>query len=43
VEEDFAHSNTIFVINPAGEIVHRQEALGTSPDATLKALSAVKP
>ena len=43
IEEDFAHSNTIFILNPAGEIVFRQEALGTSPEAAVRALETQAP
>jgi protein SCO1/2 len=32
---DFAHSNTIFVIDRAGRILHRQEDLGAKPDGSI--------
>jgi protein SCO1/2 len=34
----FAHSNAVFVLSREGRIVHRQEALGESPEAAVKAL-----
>ncbi len=37
-ETDFAHSNIIALLSPTGEIVHRQEGLGTDPAALLAAL-----
>jgi protein SCO1/2 len=35
---NFAHSNTIFVISADGRILHRQEALGAKPDASMAAI-----
>lgn len=35
---DFAHSNTIFVIDQAGRILHRQEDLGAKPDGSIAAI-----
>jgi len=37
-ETDFAHSNIISVLSPTGEIVHRQEGLGTDPTETIAIL-----
>jgi protein SCO1/2 len=39
-EADFAHSNIIALLSPTGEIVHRQEGLGTDPSALITALRA---
>jgi len=38
-DKDFAHSNIITVLNPNGEIVHRQEGLGADSAATIKAIT----
>lgn len=35
---DFAHSNTLTLLSPTGEIVHQQEGLGTNPTATIASL-----
>ncbi len=35
---DFAHSNIVFVLDCFGAPVHRQEGLGTAPDAALSAV-----
>ncbi len=37
-EGDFAHSNVVFVLNPAGEIVVRLEGLSASPDPAVRVL-----
>ncbi|MCU0796185.1 MAG: SCO family protein [Akkermansiaceae bacterium] len=37
-DSDFAHSNIIALLSPAGEVVHRQEGLGADPAALLGAL-----
>ncbi|MGB6220293.1 SCO family protein [Haloferula sp.] len=37
-ETDFAHSNIIALLSPTGEIVHRQEGLGTDPADLITAL-----
>jgi len=37
-EVDFSHSNLITTLNQKGEIVHRQEGLGNSPDETVMAV-----
>ena len=39
--KDFAHSNIITVLNPNGEIVHRQEGLGADSAATIKAITTL--
>lgn len=36
---DYSHSNLITVLDPGGEIVHRQEGLGTSPEETVTFIS----
>ncbi len=43
IEEDFAHSNTIVVLNPAGEIVIRLEGLGAAPAAAVLAIEQQSP
>ncbi len=43
---DFAHSNLVVVLNPEGQIVHRQEGLDLAPNASLvvlKSLLATRP
>lgn len=37
-DTDFAHSNIIALLSPTGEIIHRQEGLGTDPAALIAAL-----
>lgn len=37
-DTDFAHSNVIALLSPTGEIVHRQEGLGTDPTKLIAAL-----
>jgi protein SCO1/2 len=37
-ETDFAHSNVIALLSPTGEIIHRQEGLGTDPTETIAAI-----
>lgn len=37
-ETDFAHSNVITVLNPAGEVVHRQTGFGSDPVESLAAI-----
>lgn len=39
-DKDFAHSNIITVLNPNGEIIHRQEGLGSDSSTTVKAITA---
>lgn len=39
-ETDYAHSNIISVLNPAGEIVHQQQGLGVDPAQTVAAVQA---
>jgi protein SCO1/2 len=39
----FAHSNLITVLNPAGEIVHQQVGLNHSPDETVVAIARLNP
>lgn len=39
---NFAHSNIISVLNEKGELVHQQEGLGTSPEATVKAIQGLE-
>ena len=36
----FAHSNVITVLNPAGEIIHQQTGLNQDPAATVQAVAA---
>lgn len=38
---DFAHSNMITLLSPAGEIVYKQEGLGADPTQTLAALRKI--
>ena len=38
---DFAHSNMITLLSPAGEIVYKQEGLGADPTETLAALRKI--
>ncbi|GHA56997.1 SCO family protein [Pontibacter akesuensis] len=38
---NISHSNTISVLNAAGELVYQQQGLGTSPDETVKAIEAL--
>jgi len=38
---DYAHSNIITVLNPAGDTVHQQEGLNVNPDSTIKAIQSV--
>jgi protein SCO1/2 len=40
-ETDFAHSNVIALLSPTGEIVHRQEGLGTDPTETIAAIRKI--
>jgi protein SCO1/2 len=37
-DTDFAHSNVIHVIDPDGEIVHRQSGLGVDPKAAVEVI-----
>lgn len=37
-DTDFAHSNIIALLSPTGEIVHRQEGLGTDPSELIAVL-----
>lgn len=41
VEQDFAHSNLIAVIDPSGRVVHREEALGAEIEPTVRAVRAL--
>jgi protein SCO1/2 len=34
----FSHSNAILILDPSGEVVHRQEGIGADPEASLIAL-----
>lgn len=36
--KDFAHSNLITILNPQGEIIHRQQGLAADPAETIKAI-----
>jgi cytochrome oxidase Cu insertion factor (SCO1/SenC/PrrC family) len=38
IEGDFAHSNSIYLLSRDGEILHRQDGLGATPEAMLKAI-----
>lgn len=40
-ETDFAHSNIIAVLSPTGEILNRQEGLGTDPTKTIGTLRSL--
>ena len=40
-DTDFAHSNVLTLLSPSGEILHRQEGLGTDPADTLAAIRKV--
>ena len=35
---DFAHSNTLTLLSPSGEIAHQQQGLGTDPAETIAAM-----
>jgi len=35
---DFSHSNTILILDKNGEIVHRQEGIGSDPKASIAVL-----
>lgn len=41
-DTDFAHSNVIALLSPTGEIVHRQEGLGTDPTKLITALRSLE-
>lgn len=41
VEQDFAHSNLIAVIDVTGRVVHREEALGAEIEPTVRAVRAL--
>lgn len=36
---DYSHSNLIAILNEGGEIIHRQEGLGASPEETLELIA----
>ena len=38
-ETDYSHSNLITILSPGGDIMHRQEGLGSSPDETVEFIS----
>lgn len=40
-DTDYAHSNIISVLNPAGEVKHQQTGLGVDPQATLAAIDTL--